>query len=302
MKRAITVAAAQTGPVSRDEPRAAVVSRLMDLMREASARGARLVVFPEAALTPFFPHWYVEGEELDAYFDAEMPTADTLPLFELAQSIGVAFSLGYCEIVKEVGTTKRFNTSILVDADGTIVGKYRKIHLPGHHDYRPEYPHQNLETRYFDVGDLGFRTWELLGGKIGMCICHDRRWPETFRVLGLEGAELVTLGYNTPLHNPAMPETDALALFHNRLCMQAGAYQNGLWVVGVAKAGNEEDVYQIGGSCIIAPSGEIIASAFTDEDEVIVGTCDLDQCSRYKQYSSFASARQPNYYGRIVAE
>lgn len=100
--------------------------------------------------------------------------------------------------------------------------------------------------------------------------------------MGLQGVELVLLGYNTPVHNPAMPHTDSLADFHNRLSMQAGAYQNGTWVVGVAKAGLEEGVRQIAGSSIIAPSGDIVARTTTDSDEVGTAVCDLDHCRSYK--------------------
>src|SRR3546814_10251991 len=89
-----------------------------------------------------------------------------------------------------------------------------------------------------------------------MCIFNDRRWPETYRVMGLQGVEMVLLGYNTPIHNPPAPEHDALSWHHNALVMQAGAYQNGTWVVGVAKAGDEEGVNQMGGNQIIAHSGE----------------------------------------------
>src|SRR6185312_4618695 len=74
--------------------------------------------------------------------------------------------------------------SILVDKTGSVVGKYRKVHLPGHADHRPNYPFQHLEKRYFEPGDLGFPVWRALGGNIGMCICNDRRWPETYRVMG----------------------------------------------------------------------------------------------------------------------
>ena len=109
-----------------------------------------------------------------------------------------------------------------------------------------------------------------------MCICNDRRWPETYRVMGMQGVELVLLGYNTPTHLPWVPVYDHLADFHNHLCMQAGAYQNSTWVVGIAKAGNEEGSELLAGSCIVAPSGEIVAQATTKGDEVFTARCDLD--------------------------
>ena len=300
--RTITVGGAQLGPIARDESRAAVVMRLIVMLREARARDCDLVVFPELALTTFFPRWFMTlPAEIDAFFESEMPGRDTKPLFDEARRLGLAFCLGYAELAEEGTTTKHYNTSILVDAAGRLVGKYRKIHLPGHVEHEPARPFQHLEKRYFDVGNLGFGVWRLLGGLVGMCICNDRRWPETYRVMGLQGVEMVLLGYNTPVHHPPAPEHDLLANFHNRLAMQAGAYQNATWVVGVAKCGREEGVDQIGQSQIIAPSGETVAMAATLGDELIVARCDLDLCRSYKTtVFDFARHRRPEHYRLIV--
>jgi predicted amidohydrolase len=230
-----------------------------------------------------------------------MPSAATQPLFDTAARLGIGFKLGYCELDMTTGRKRRFNTAILVDRLGRIVGKYRKIHLPGTDRHRPEHPFQNLEKRYFEIGDLGFPVWETMGGRMGMMICNDRRWPESWRVLGLQGVELAMLGYNTPVHNPNTPETDDLNNFHNHLCVQAGAYQNGTWAVAVAKAGLEEGVDQIGQSCIVAPSGEIVAQASTLGDEIVVARCDLDRCAVYKKHIfDFARHRRPEHYGLIL--
>jgi len=300
--RTITVGAAQLGPIARDENRAAVVMRMIMLLREARQRDCDLVVFPELALTTFFPRWFMtDPAEIDAFFEPEMPGRDTKPLFDEARRLGLAFCLGYAELAEEAGATRHYNTSILVDAAGRIVGKYRKIHLPGHAEHEPSRPFQHLEKRYFDVGNLGFGVWRMLGGLIGMCICNDRRWPETYRVMGLQGVELIVLGYNTPAHNPPAPAHDLLATFHNRLVMQAGAYQNATWVLGVAKAGREEGVDQIGQSQIIAPSGETVAMAATLGDELVVARCDLDLGRSYKTtVFDFARHRRPEHYRLIV--
>jgi predicted amidohydrolase len=297
----ITVAAAQMGPISRDEPRTSAVDRMMRLMREAAAKGSRLVVFPELALTTFFPRWYMEDQDaIDGYFETAMPNPTVQPLFDLGQELGVGFYLGYAELTPE---GRHFNTSILVAPSGEIVSKYRKIHLPGHSENEDWRPFQHLEKRYFEVGDLGFPVVEAMGGRMGMCICNDRRWPETFRMLGLRGAELVMLGYNTPVHYPPAPEHDHLQDFHNELSMQAGAYQNGTWVVGVAKAGPEEGCDLIGGSCIVAPTGEIVAQCNTLQDEVITHDCDLDRCREIQDnIFNFAKHRQPKEYGLLTAD
>lgn len=298
MAREFVAAVAQMGPIARDEPRRSAVARLMEMMREAARRKARLVVFPELALTSFFPRWPLEGAALAGWFETEMPNEDVQPLFDLSRELGVAFHLGYAEATP---AGQRFNTAVLVVA-GKIVGKYRKIHLPGHREPEDWRPFQHLEKRYFETGDLGFGVFDALGGKLGMCICNDRRWPETWRMLGLGGVELVALGYNTPLHYPPAPEHDHLQYFHNELSIQAGCYQNGLWALAAAKAGREEGCDLIGGSLIVAPTGEIVARAMTLGDEVITARVDLDRCAEIRRnIFDFAQHREPQAYGLITA-
>jgi len=302
MPRHITIAAAQLGPIARRDSRQVVVRRLVALMREAHDRGADLVVFPEMALTTFFPRWDIQDvAEIDAYFEWEMPGSDTLMLFTEAKRLGIAFYLGYCEGVHDADGRRHYNTSILVGPDGAIIGKYRKVHLPGTAVADPAAAAHYLERRYFDPGDLGFPVWRALGGIVGMCLCNDRRWPETYRVMALQGVELVLLGYNTPARLPDTPEHDHLRMFHNHLPMQAGAYQNTTWVIGVAKAGCEEGEDLIGGSCIIAPTGEIVATAKSLDDELVVGEIDLDAVLACRRVNfDFALYRRPDQYRLIV--
>jgi predicted amidohydrolase len=298
----LVVGAAQMGPIARADSRALTVGRHLELLRQAKARGCDLVVFPELAFTTFFPRWYIEDEvELDGFFEREMPGPQTAALFEEAVRLGVGFYIGYAELVEDGGRKRRFNTSILVDKSGGIVGKYRKVHLPGHADHRPERRHQHLEKLYFAPGDLGFPVWRAMGGIIGMCICNDRRWPETYRVMGLQGVEMVLLGYNTPNDHTGHADIDGLSLFHNHLSMQAGAYQNSTWVIGTAKCGREEGSTMIGQSAIIAPSGEIVAMAATMGDELITASCDLALGRRYREtIFDFARHREPQHYRLIV--
>jgi predicted amidohydrolase len=300
MTRQITVAAAQLGPIARRDTRSQVIERLIAHLREAHRMGCQLVVFPELALTTFFPRWFMtDRAEIDSFFEREMPGPDTQPLFDEAKRLGLGFYLGYAELTPEC---RHFNTSIMVGRDGDIIGKYRKVHLPGHAEHEPWRRFQHLEKRYFDVSDTGFKVWRAFGGILGMAICNDRRWPETYRVMGLQGAEMILLGYNTPVHNAPAPDHDDLSLFHNQLSMQAGAYQNGCWVVGVAKAGNEEGVPMIGGSQIIAPSGVTVAATRSDGDELAVAVCDLDACTSYKNTTfNFAVHRMPQHYGLITS-
>ena len=163
--------------------------------------------------------------------------------------------------------------------------------MPGHAEHEPWRQFQHLEKRYFEPGS-GFGVVDAFGGVMGMAICNDRRWSETYRVMGLQGVEMVMIGYNTPVHNPPAPEHDDLSLFHNHLVMQSGAYQNGTFVVGVAKAGIEEGVDHIGGSCIIAPSGEIVARCTTKGDELALGPL-RSRSLQFLQAHDFQFRRSP---------
>ena len=301
MSRIVTVGAAQLGPIQRTDSRADVVTRLIALLNEAADRGCDLVVFPELALTTFFPRWYLEDiSESDHYYETEMPSPVVRPLFDVARERGVGFTLGYAELTAD---GHRFNTQVLVDKSGAIIGKYRKVHIPGHASNEPGRPFQHLERYYFEPSDEGFGVWEAFDARIGMMICNDRRWPETYREMGLQGVELIACGYNTPIHYVPDPSQDILQGFHNALVMQAGAYQNGTWVVGVAKGGVEEGVDSLAQSAIIAPSGQIVAQALTTDDELIVAACDLDWCKRYKEtLFDFDKYRRPELYQRHVSQ
>jgi predicted amidohydrolase len=302
MSRVLRVAAGQLGPIQLADDRRHAVERLLALMRRAAAEGAGLIVFPELALTTFFPRWYFEDErELDRFFETAMPGPETRPLFDEAVRLGIGFYLGYAELVDEDGERRRYNSALLVGPDGQIVGRYRKVHLPGSEQLRPALRWQQLEKRYFRYGNLGFPVFEAFGGTVGMAICNDRRWPETFRVLGLKGVELVMIGYNSAAHDPnGGDESTELRVFHSNLAAQAGAYQNATWVVAVAKAGIEDGAGLIGSSVIVDPNGRIVSRAQTLEDELLVHDCDLDLCRHGKEHMfDMARHRRPEHYAII---
>jgi len=301
MSRNLHVAAAQLGPIQKSDSRTEVVARLIELLRQAHSKKAELVVFPELALTTFFPRWFVDDiTEADHWYETEMPSKVTQPLFDEAKKLQVGFCLGYAELT---ATNERFNTQILVDRSGNTVAKYRKVHIPGHEEHEPDRPFQHAERYYFTPSNEGFGVWKAFGGRIGMMICNDRRWPETYRVMGLQGVEMILCGYNTPLHYVPDPSQDVLQSFHNALVMQSGAYQNGTFVVGVAKGGIEEGVNGLADSSIIGPSGEILAKTITSADEVITAVCDLDWCNNYKNtLFNFDRYRRPEVYGRITGQ
>ena len=307
MSRIITVAAAQLGPIQLAEPRAEAVGRMVRLMEHAHRRGVELVVFPELALTTFFPrHYHEDRTEADRWFETSLPSNETAPLFEAARRYGISFHLGYAEKTPD---GHHYNTAVLVGPGGEIMLKYRKVHLPGHAEYLPHRKVQHLEKRYFEVGDLGFPVIRApLGGQqvnAGLMICNDRRWPEAWRVMGLQSVELVMLGYNTPSTNQdaAGFEAHHLRVAHSHLSIQAGAYQNSTFAVATAKAGTEDGCELFGNSIIVNPQGEIMAEATSWSDELITADCDLDRCTLGRTtIFAFDRHRRPEAYGRILEQ
>ncbi len=304
MSRILRIAAAQMGPTSRADSRERTLRRLIALLDAAAARGATLAVFPELAFTTFFPRWLVTETERDGYFERAMPNPEVQPLFDRAKALGIGFEIGYAELTPD---GRRFNAALLVEPDGRVLGRYRKVHLPGSVEPRPGARFQQLEKRYFDYGDLGFPAFRAgpawHGAIAGMMICNDRRWAESWRMLGLQGVELVLLGYNSAAYDPngGTGEDAALRTFHSKLVVQANAYMNATWAVAVAKAGEEDGSGLIGGSCIVGPDGRIVAEAATLGDEVLVADCDLDLCRQGKdKMFDFAAHRRPDQYGAIT--
>jgi N-carbamoyl-D-amino-acid hydrolase len=298
--RKLKIASAQLGPLHRSDSRAAATRRMVELLRQAHGMGAKFVVFPELAFTTFFPRWWMEDqEEVDRrYFESTVPSKETAALFEEAKKLGVGLYVGYAELTPE---KQRFNTSILVSPDGAIVGKYRKVHLPGHAEHKPKAAFQHLEKKYFEVGDLGFRVWRFMDTITGMLICNDRRWPEAFRVLALQGAEIVALGFNTPTENLHYPEPPALRVHQHLIMAQSMAFQNATWLVETAKCGHEDGFRMFGHSLIVAPTGEIAVKSQTEEDEVIVCDADIDLAADLKRTMfNFAAHRRPEHYRLIV--
>ena len=308
MSRIITVAGAQMGPTQRADSRADTLARLIALLDQAAARGAKLVVFPELAFTTFFPRWPMgrEDAELLASFETAMPNPAVQPLFDRARALGVGFYVGYAELTPD---GQRFNSAITVGPDGAILFKYRKVHLPGSDHVKAGQKYQQLEKMYFEYGDLGFpvtRGPEAWGRPVlGMLVCNDRRWPEGWRCLGLQGVELVMIGYNSAAYDPNGGEGESAELrtFHSTLAAQSNAYMNATWAISVAKAGNEDGAGLIGGSCIVDPNGVVVAQAKTLGDEVITAEIDFDACRQGKEKMfNFAQHRRPQHYGRIVEQ
>ena len=340
MARSIVVAAAQLGPIRSvpnpggPEPRKAALDRMIALLEDAAAQGAQLVVFPELALTTFFPRGLLtDPAEVAAVFEPEddatplaaskiLASPNMRPLFQRAAALGVDVSIGYAERYTATATGKAvdYNTAIYYKAaSNSVLAKYRKVHLPGRTFLLPDpAAAQQLEKHYFTPGDLGFQAFRVPGltetktdGPIvGMMICNDRRWPEAWRAYGLQGVELVLCGYNTSDYKPqdegTFAEQSAMALLHHHISCQGGSYTNACFSVNVAKAGTEAEGPGgglIGGSVIYDPYGRKVIESKTLEDELLVATLDLDMCRKQKDtIFNFAQHRRVEHYARLVEQ
>lgn len=284
MPRHLKVAAAQLGPNNEGTSREAVVARMQALLEEAVREGVALIAYPEMALTPYFPKRL--RDDFDQFFETEVPPKALAPLLRRAAAARVAVHVGFCE--KAEG--RYFNSALLTDRDGRLCGTFRKVHLPGAR--APDGFAQVHEPYYFAHGDTGFRVFDAAGARVGIALCQDRRYPESYRCLALQGAEIILIGYNTP----ASP----LALDLNELCLRAGAYANLCFVLGVAKAGVEDGVELIAGSSIIGPLGQVLARAATSGDELVTARLDLEQMVPARKRWDFLGRRQPQHYARVL--
>ncbi len=284
MSRPIKVAAAQMGPNNEGTSREEIADQMLVLLERAIAEDVELVAYPEMALTPYFPRRI--RPDYDHFFETEVPPKALEPLLRRAAEARVAVHVGFCE--KTDG--KYFNSALLTDRDGRLCGLFRKIHLPG--TKAPDGSAVVYEPYYFAHGDTGYKVFDTAGAKVGIAICQDRRYPESYRALALQGAEIILIGYNTPL--------SALGLDLNDLCMRAGAYANLCFVVGIAKAGIEDGLELLGGSCIIDPVGQILARAATTGDELVTARIDLDQMTPIRKRWNFLGRRQPQHYDPLL--
>lgn len=343
--RRITVAAGQLGPIHLSSSRASVIDRMKALLDSAASQKVQVVVFPELALTTFFPRYLVSPEELEGYFDDDDPSQGGIAespnvklLFDHARALGIDICVGYAERSPQAdGTSTHYNACVYYSAQqGKVVGKYRKVHLPGAVEpYTAPGAFQQLEKRYFRPGDLGFPAFRapglvkgamkkgdaadlnaaqtMLKGDpiVGMLICNDRRWAEGWRVYGLQGTEIVACGYNTTafatndkgqmLEDMTPEEAEEDVMLHHRLSCQGNSYMNACFSINVAKTGAEDGNPLVGGTMIVHPTGRIIKEAKTKEDELVVAEIDLEDCRRGKgKVFNFEKHRRPEHYNMIL--
>jgi len=259
------------------------VDKHIKMIADAAGQGAQVVGLQEIFHGPYFcaeqdPKWYDTAEPEDG------PTVSRMR--EVAREHGIVLIVPWYE---EEQPGVYYNTACVIERDGTIVGKYRKTHIP---HVGPCF----WEKFYFKPGNLGYPVFDTSVGRIGLIICYDRHFPEVARELGIKGAELV--------FNPSAT-VESLSRYLWELEQPAHAVANGFWMaasnrVGVEAPLNPAKFY--GSSYFCSPRGKLIAQASDSEDEVLVADLDLDEIREVRNTWQFFRDRRPETYGELVAQ
>ncbi|MBS0360820.1 MAG: N-carbamoylputrescine amidase [Proteobacteria bacterium] len=287
MPRTIAAAAIQA-PFGHDM--AANIARVADHIREAAGRGAQVILPPELFQGPYFCVAQEERWFAEAYPWREHPAVTALA--PLAQELGVVLPIS----IFEREGPHYFNSLVMADADGALLGVYRKSHIPDGPGY--------MEKYYFRPGDTGFKVWDTRFGRVGVGICWDQWYPECARAMALMGAEV--LFYPTAIGSePHDPSLDTAAPW--RRAMQGHAVSNVIPVVGANRIGFEAwDGYPNGGqlfygSSFIADHRGDLVQAFGREDEgALVAEFDLDFLKTHRAAWGFFRDRRPDLYGALT--
>jgi beta-ureidopropionase len=262
-------------------PKEDAIRKHEELIGKAAAQGAKITCLQEIFFGPYFPaeqdpKWYATAEPEHG------PTVRRMQ--ELAKKHQMVLVVPFYE---EAQTGVYYNTAVLIENDGRVLGKYRKTHIP---HVGPCF----WEKFYFKPGNLGYPVWDTSVGRVGIMICYDRHFPEPARALGLKGAEVV--------FNPSAT-VKSLSRYLWELEQPAHAVANGYWIgainrVGVEKPLNDAQFY--GSSYFCDPRGRIVAKASETEDEVLVADIDLDMNREVRNTWQFLRDRRPETYDELV--
>lgn len=262
------------------------LARHLELIREAASRGAQIVCLQELFLTPYF----CKREETALFDLAEsIPGKTTDVLCALAKELGVVI---IASLFEKRGPGLYHNTAAIIDADGSYLGKYRKMHIP-------EDPGFN-EKFYFTPGDLGYRVWDTKFGRIGVLICWDQWYPEAARLAALAGAEI--LFYPTAIGWLKSEKAELGAAQHCawETVQRGHAVANGCYLAAVNRVGIEEESEFWGQTFVANPYGEIVAKASADREEVLISTVDLDLVENFRRIWPFFRDRRIDTYSPLA--
>jgi beta-ureidopropionase len=257
------------------------VEKHIELIGKAAADGAQITCLQEIFHGPYFPaeqdpKWYATAEPEDG------PTVTRMR--EVARQHGMVLVVPFFE---EAQTGVYYNTAVVIEADGTILGKYRKTHIP---HVGPCF----WEKFYFKPGNLGYPVFQSSVGKVGLIICYDRHFPEIGRALGLKGAEIV--------FNPSAT-VESLSKYLWELEQPAHAVANGYWIAAINRVGVETPLSSAtfyGSSYFCDPRGQIVAQASDSQDEVLVADLDLEKIREVRNTWQFLRDRRPETYDELT--
>jgi N-carbamoylputrescine amidase len=254
-------------------------------VRSAAAQGAQIVCLQELFLTPYF----CQVESLETFKLAEPVPGPTCEVFsKLAEELEIVIVISLFE---KRGSGVYHNTAVVIDADGTVLGKYRKMHIPDDPGFSEKY--------YFTPGDLGYRAWDTRYGKIGVLVCWDQWYPEAARLTALAGAQI--LFYPTAIG--WLPEEKDTELGRSQRnaweSVQKGhAVANGCYVAAVNRVGLEDNLYFWGSSFVSDPYGNFLSQAGEDDESIVLQECDLDALEAFRcTWPFFRDRRIETYEG-----
>lgn len=287
----VKVAAIQ---MSCAEERDENISKAEYMVRQAAASGAKVILLPELFETPYF----CQQRNYEFYYYAE--TTEDNPavkkFMQVARETGTVIPVSFYE---KYGNTF-FNSIAMIDADGSLMGVYRKSHIPDDHFYQEKF--------YFTPGDTGFKVWKTRYGNIGVGICWDQWFPEAARCMALMGADMLL--YPTAIGSEPILECDSMP--HWRRAMQGHSASNLIPVIAANRVGTEEVIpsednqYQessltfYGSSFITDATGEIMAEADRENEMIITSVIDTEANREFRQSWGVFRDRRPELYGRII--
>jgi predicted amidohydrolase len=288
----VAVAAAQLGPAGAT--RAETVTRIVSLLHQAARAEVRLIVYPELALSPYFAAEV--RPDPNAFAEASFPSDETMPIVTAVRETGIVTVLPHAELADGV----LYNSSVVLGPDGSVIGRYRKSHIPGQVEPAADGAFTIMEKRYFAPGDLGFPLYPSPVGPLGIGICYDRRFPEMYRCYALQGAGVIACCFNTPVMEERGGTIESTQEAQE-LAVRGGAIANATPVIAAGKAGVEGGRRYSGGSCVIDHAGAFLAKATTDGDELVVGEVDLDAGAEARERMALEDNRRPELYGLLTA-
>ncbi len=267
--------------------------RLGEGITDLAKRGAKLIVLQELHNTLYF----CQTEDVDLFDLAEpIPGPSTTFYFELAKKLGVVI---VASLFEKRAPGLYHNTAVVIESNGEIVGKYRKMHIPDDPAY--------YEKFYFTPGDLGFHPIQTSVGKLGVLVCWDQWYPEAARLMAMQGAEMLIYPTAIGYADNDTPEEQQRQRMAWQTVMCGHAVANGLPVIAVNRVGFEPDpsgqtpgIQFWGTSFVAGPQGEIVYEASTDDEESIVVEIDMDRSEQVRRWWPFLRDRRIDAYGDIT--